>query len=116
MLEDEVFSNSPQVSGIGMNSVSATPLAEKQTVLRHQKIAEERKIRLLEAQSDLELAVCQNDILTQENTKLRHDVDRLKHQLEDTKSKLFLNPDLDDESEDEVAKLKAHNLKLRYRY
>ena len=113
MLEDEVFSNSPQATGIGTNSVSATPTTEKKTLLRHQNLAKER---LLEAQDDLEAALRQNDILTEENTKLLHDVDRLKHQLEDAKSKLFPNPDLDDETEDKVAELKAHNRRLRYRY
>ncbi len=113
MLEDEVFSNSPQATGIGTNSVSATPTNENQALLRHKKLADDRKNRLIEAQSDLEIAVHQNDTLSQENAKLRHDVDRLKHQLQDMEKNLYPYPDHNAEPEDEVEELRAHNRQLR---
>jgi predicted RNase H-like nuclease (RuvC/YqgF family) len=68
---------------------------------------------LLETQSDLDAATCQNDFLSKENSKLRHDVERLKVQLEDAKTKLFSMPEPFDSNE-EVEQLKAHNRKLRY--
>ncbi len=84
-----------------------------QQTRRFQRIAEDRKNRLLETQSDLDAATCQNDFLTKENSKLRHDVERLKVQLEDAKTKLFSMPEPFDSNE-EVEQLKAHNRKLRY--
>ena len=114
MSEDEVFSNSPKATGFGTGSVCATPLQSylrEQQSLRHQKVAEDRKARLLEAQSELDVATCQNEYLDKENVKLRQDVDRLKHQLEDAKNKLFSMPE---EPSDELAELKAHNRRLRY--
>ena len=68
---------------------------------------------MLETQSDLDAATCQNDFLSKENSKLRHDVERLKVQLEDAKTKLFSMPEPFDSNE-EVEQLKAHNRKLRY--
>ena len=115
MSDEEIFSNSPKPSsGLGNSSVCATPLQSylrEQQSLRHQRIAEDRKTRLLQAQSELDVANCQNDYLEKENVKLRQDLDRVKRQLEDAKNKLFSMPE---EPTDEVAELKAHNRRLRY--
>lgn len=111
MSDEEVFSNSPKPSGRG--SVPATPLQSylrDQKTIRLQRLAEERKNRLLETQSELDVATCQNDFLSTENDKLRNDVERLKVQLEDAKSKLFSMP----ENCEEVENLKEQNRRLRY--
>ena len=112
MSEEEVFSNSPKPSG--RSSIPATPLQSylrDQKTIRFQRLAEDRKKQLLEAQSDLDGANCQNDLLTSENAKLKHEVERLRVQLEDAKSKLFSPADSFDE---EVEHLKEQNRRLRY--
>jgi len=99
MSDEEVFSNSPKPSA-GRSSVPATPLQSylrDQQTIRFQRLAEDRRKQLLETQSDLDVANCQNDLLCSENAKLRHEVERLRAQLEDAKNKLFSEPEESDE-------------------